>query len=319
MATAQSCSAPLGHHMVFTIPRTASHLLLKLLNLPQQHSVYRHSNNQDGYMFLPAAALRFRQSLPGKAIQEWSEEEKTALKDAMQGSFDDWLGLIEEAEKQGKSTFVKEHLNWMASPAAEARLYGHQKSNSSTTTQFQVHWKTQQISDSRKQDNITYLPDAFLLQEVKPTFLIRHPALTFPSCLRTAMDNEGASSVIDGEKIQQWECTYFWSLSLYTFYIESAAEFDRRSFVDGVKYPIVLDAQDLGDEALVRKYAKAVGLDEEKVRFTWKAAEETELARLGKVEKRMKSTILASSGIEEGKLNAALDIEIQRLTKRSKA
>ncbi|KAL5392997.1 hypothetical protein PMIN06_006380 [Paraphaeosphaeria minitans] len=98
-------------------------------------------------------------------------------------------------------------------------------------------------------------------------------------------------------------------LSLYTFYTKSVAESDRRSFVDGVEYPIVFDAQDLADEALVRKYAKSVGLDEDKVRFSWKAAEETELARLGKIEKRMNSTILASSGIEQGILDAALDTD----------
>lgn len=312
MTTAQSYSSQLGHHMVFTIPRTASHLLLKVLNLPEQHSVFRHSNNLDGYIFLPAAAPRFTRSLPGKPIQEWTEEEKTALKDAMQSSFDEWLSLIEEGEKQGKSTFVKEHLNWMVSPVAEGRLYGHQKSGSSSATQFRVHWKTQQTSDVGKEDNITCLPDAFLLQQIKPTFLIRHPALTFPSALRTAIDNEGILSVLDEEKIQQWECNYLWSLSLYTFYTKSAAKFNRQSFVGGVEYPIVLDAQDLGDEALVRKYAKAVGLEEDKVRFTWKAAEEKEIASLGKIEKRMKSTILASSGIEKGKLHAA-ELETESL------
>ncbi|KAF2441297.1 hypothetical protein P171DRAFT_434964 [Karstenula rhodostoma CBS 690.94] len=310
MTTAQSSSARSGHHMVFTIPRTASHLLLKLLNLPEQSSLYRHSNNLDGYIFLPAAAPRFRQSLPGKPIQDWTDGEKAALKDAMQSSFDDWLSLIEQGEKRGKSTFIKEHMNWMASPVAEARLYGHDESDSSTATQFRVHWKCQETNDEGDEDNITCLPDAFLLKLIKPTFLVRHPALTFPSCLRTAIDNQGASAVLDEEKIQQWECTYLWSLSLYTFYTKSAAKFDRQSFVDGVEYPIVLDAQDLGDEALVKKYAKAVGLDEDKVRFTWKPAEEKELGRLGKMDKRMRSTILASTGIEKGKLQAGeLDTE----------
>jgi hypothetical protein len=296
--------------MVFTIPRTASHLLLKLLNLPNQLSIHRHSNNLDGYIFFPAAAPRFRQSLPGKPIQEWTEGTKTALKDVMQSSFEDWVHLIEEAEKQGKGTFVKEHLHWMVSPVAEARLYGHQKHDSSTATQFEVHWETYHSNNAREEDNITCIPDAFLLQHIKPTFLIRHPALAFPSSLRTAIDNQGIPTVLEDEKIQQWECTYLWSLSLYSFYTKSAIGFDRRSFVDGVEYPIVLDAQDLGDEALLKKYAKAVGLDGNKVRFTWKAADEQELGSLSMMERRMKSTILASSCIEKDKLETEkLDVE----------
>jgi hypothetical protein len=156
MTTAQSSLPRPGHHMVFTMPRTASHLLLKLLNLPNQLSIHRHPNNLDGYVFLPAAAPRFRQSLPGKPIQEWTEEAKTALKDVMQSSFEDWERLIDEAEKQGKGTFVKEHLHWMISPVAEARLYGHQKYDSSTATQFQVHRKMHHSNDAREEDNVTY-------------------------------------------------------------------------------------------------------------------------------------------------------------------
>ncbi|KAJ4344474.1 uncharacterized protein N0V89_012216 [Didymosphaeria variabile] len=290
--------------MVFTIPRTASHLLLKLLNLHEQPSIHRHSNNLDGYIFLPAAVPRFRYCLPGKPIREWTEEEKTTLIGVMQSSFDDWLGLIQEAEERGKSTFVKEHLHWMMNPVAEARLYENEQSDPSSAIQFQVNWKDSQPSEAREGHNVTCLPDAFLLQHIKPTFLIRHPALTFPSNLRTIIDNQSNSTAMTEEKIQQWECTYLWSLSMYKFYVQSTGEFDRRSLVEGVEYPIVLDAQDLGDEALVKKYAKAVGLHEDKVRFTWKATDKEVLSDMGTMEKRMKSTILGSSGIKKDRLRS---------------
>ncbi|KAJ4301097.1 hypothetical protein N0V90_003187 [Kalmusia sp. IMI 367209] len=312
MPTAQQPVHPPGHHMVFTIPRTASHLLLKLLNLPTQPSLYRHSNNLDGYIFFPAASPRFKHSLPGKPIQEWTDDQKSALRKMMQASFDDWLHLIAEAEKQGKSTFVKEHLHWMIDPLAEARVYGYQN-DSSIADNFQVDWKSAEAGVTKNEYNVTCLPDAFLQQRVKPTFLIRHPALTFPSSLRTAIDIQGIEAVLKEEKIHQWECTYHWSLALYKFYTQSASDIDRKSFVDGVEYPIVLDAQDLGDEALVKKYAKAVGLDDEKVQFAWEAAGEEEFSGLGKMEKRMKSTILASSGIEKGKLDAG-DMDIEKLS-----
>lgn len=304
MATAQPTLRGSDHHMVFAIPRTASHLLLKLLNLPEQSSICRHSNGLDGYIFLPAASPRFRHSLPGRPIQEWTEEEKASLRDAMQSSFDDWQTLIEEAELQSKSTFVKEHLHWMVDPCAEDSLYGHKKDNSSIATSFQARCTPNEAGDAKEKYNITCLPDAFLLQRIKPTFLIRHPVLAFSSMLRTAIDNQGLSVVMDEWRIQQWECTYLWSLSLYNFYAKSTANFDHRSRVEGINYPIVLDAQDLGNEAIVKTYAKAVGLAEDKVRFTWTAAGADELHNLGKVERRMKSTILASNGVDKGKLYA---------------
>lgn len=301
------------HHMVFTIPRTASHLLLKLLNLQEQHTLHRLANNLDGYIFFPAAGPRFEYSLPGKPLIEWESEQVLALKSAMQDSFSAWLKFIDESEYQSKGTFVKEHLNWMADPLAEASLYGYQNVSSSNLPDFRLEWPPSQNSSigAKNENNVTCLPDTFLLQRVKPTFLIRHPALTFPSCLRTAIDNQGVESVTKDGDINRWECTYHWSLLLYTFYTNAnAADFDRRSYVDEVQYPIVLDAQDLGDEALVKKYARAVGLDEEKVRFAWKAAGEEEVSKLGKVTKRMQSTILASSGVEKKKLEVSeLDIE----------
>ncbi|KAF1971441.1 hypothetical protein BU23DRAFT_442966, partial [Bimuria novae-zelandiae CBS 107.79] len=298
--------------VVFTIPRTASHLLLKLLNLPAQQTLYRHSSGQDGYMFLSAATPRFRHGLPGRPIREWTKEENGALKDALQNSFDEWLQLVETAELQGKSTFAKEHLNWMVDPLAEAPLYGYDNGDTSSATDFQANWNAMQNLKVKNEYNITCVPDAFLLQRVKPTFLIRHPALTFPSCLRTSIDSQGIPAVIDEEKINQWECTFHWSLSLYKFYTQAAADFDRRSFVDGIEYPIVLDARDLGDERLVRKYAKAVGLNSDKVQFAWEAAREEELSSIGKMERRMKSTILASSSIDKGKLDVG-DLDMERL------
>ena len=294
--------------MVFTIPRTASHLLLKLLNLPEQTSLYRHSNGTDGYIFFPAAAPRFRYCLPGRPVQDWSDEQKDALQEAFQNSFEDWIRLIREAERNDKDTFVKEHINWMVDPLAEASLYKYQNDQTTGLSTFQVRWNSAQGFEPKNESNITCVPDAFLLQHIKPTFLIRHPALTFPSALRTAIDLQGMEAVTNEHKIHQWESTYHWSLSLYTFYSQ-AANFDRKTHVDGVEYPIVLDAQDLGSEALVKKYARAVGLDADKIQFAWKAAGEEESNGLGKMARRMKSTILASSGIEKGKLDAeALDI-----------
>lgn len=67
-------------------------------------------------------------------------------------------------------------------------------------------------------------------------------------------------------------------------------------------YPIILDAADLADQELVRKYARAVGLDPDVVVFEWGVATGEERKGMGEMEGRMKDTLLGSIGVVVGKL-----------------
>lgn len=297
------------HNILFTMPRTASHLLTKLLNLPAQPSLHRPSNNEDGYLFLPAAIQRFRNDLPGKRWEHWTEEEKTGLRKAFRQGFEEWTKLISEAESTVKSTYIKEHLNWLVDVLAEARLFGYDTGH---VESFQVDWRQHTNDPKKSKLNATCIPDEFLIHHVRPTFLIRHPILTFPSSLRTAIDNEGLETVLKAEKTQSWECTFQWTYDLYHFYIQQH-DFDRRSNVESVTYPIVLDAVNLGNEQLVKLYARAIGLDEEEVSSKWEAATENEVKGLGKVERRMKSTLLRSKGVDKGKLSIEGTADLHKL------
>jgi hypothetical protein len=287
------------HNILFTIPRTASHLLIKLLNLSSQPSILCPANNKDGYLFLPALVQRFKNNLTERPIGEWSEADKKGTQEALQAGFDDWVTLIEHAEDDGRGTYVKEHINWLLDPILEARALG---STSPTDVEgFEVSWSGGSKEQERNMLNLTCLPTNFLLNSVKPTFLIRHPALTFPSALRTTIDIEGLSVALASERTQRWECTYAWTLSLYRLYTQTPG-FRRATLVDDIKYPIVLDASDLSNEGMVKRYARAVGLDEEKVQFEWQVAGKEEVEGVGKAEQRMKSTINASKGVDKGKL-----------------
>ncbi|KAF2683328.1 hypothetical protein K458DRAFT_478262 [Lentithecium fluviatile CBS 122367] len=291
------------HNVLLTIPRTASHLLTQLLNLPAQLSIIRSPNRKDGYLFLSVAAQRFRNKLTERPASQWTEEEKQGLQDAFQTGFDDWVALIEEAERQGKGTYVKEHVHWLVDPVAEERLLEGVDATEAEKHVFKLYMpfpNDSPIAESNNLDNITTLPTPFF-SHLSPTFIIRHPALTFPSCLRTTIDIEGLPIALSSPRTQAWECTYSWTLSLYNFYAHHPS-FPRATRVKGVTYPIVIDAADLVDEGLVRVYAKAVGFDEECVRFEWGAAGEEEVGRLGAAERRMKSSILGSRGVESGKL-----------------
>ncbi|KAF1941107.1 hypothetical protein EJ02DRAFT_348489, partial [Clathrospora elynae] len=107
----------------------------------------------------------------------------------------------------GKGTLIKEHVNWMVGVESESRyLHGYRE------------WVTQIPS------NPTCIPDSFF-ENICPTFLIRHPALTVPSLFRTALDNEGLDEVLKAstEKTMRWECTYHWHMTLYKYLITSGS------------------------------------------------------------------------------------------------
>jgi hypothetical protein len=275
------------HHILFTIPRTASNLLTQLLNLPSQPNILRHP--EDGYFFVPALRYRYQHNTFTRPLTYLSEEVRGCLSDALQTSFKAWEEWVVKADNEGRGTYVKEHVNWMINPSVESDFL-HPSHPFELGVEHEVR-------------NPTAIPDDFLLSgRVRPTFLIRHPGLTFPSLLRTSIDNEGLDEVLkeDSAMVMRWECTYTWHIQLYNFLITSDT-YPRVSHVEGIAYPIILDAADLKDEALVRRYAEAVGLESGKVRFAW---EEAGKEGLGMTEARMKDTILASKGVVAGKLQS---------------
>jgi hypothetical protein len=304
------------HNVLFSIPRTASHLLTQLLNLPAQPSILRPSNNKDGYHFLPAIAQRFRRNLTERPISEWSADDKTTFQAALQSSFDAWIALLDSATRSNKSTYTKEHINWILDPALPSGTRQPESADSSFTlnlpsSAFSTSFLVKESHDETR--NLTCLPTPFLLHAIRPTFLIRHPALTFPSCLRTSIDIEGLETAIASERTQRWECTFVWSLALYRLYTDQKEEASNRAtLVDGIEYPIVLDAADLGNERLVGTYTRAVGLDADMVRFQWDVAGVEERAGLGSAELRMKSSIMASRGVQTEKLDGG-DLDVKAL------
>lgn len=282
------------HNILFTIPRTASNLVTQLLNLPVQPSIIRHS--RDGYFFLPALSYRYQHDTFGRPRDEWTGEEQKGMQYALQKSFDAWNDWVVAAEREGKGTFIKEHVNWTIEAEEESRhLYGEIDKKESVSL------------------NPTCIPDAFLLDKVRPTFLIRHPALTFPSLFRTALDNEGQEALLtsSAEKATRWEATYHWHVTLYKFLIASKS-YPSASHDPRIQYPIILDASDLAKRDVVCKYAEAVGLDPALVRFEWAAVSEQEQERLGKVEARMKDTLLKSNGVVLDKLQEVEAVDVEK-------
>ncbi|KAF2119236.1 hypothetical protein BDV96DRAFT_642273 [Lophiotrema nucula] len=292
-------SEPL-HNILFTQPRTASHLLTKILNLDAQPSIHPHSDK--GYFFLKALGVRFRHDLSGKHIDMWSAQENEDYRAALQGSYTEFENWLEEVENTGKGSYVKQHTSWLIEPVSETKfIYGRDSTNAKT---WAINVDSRDEVEHSK-GNETILPSTTLLR-LRPTFLIRHPALAFPSLLRTSIDNEGFEKVLNDEGTQKWEMTLHWTRSLYSWYLTHLSNLEKATKDEVITYPIILDADDISKSALMAKYAAAVGLDPSLIRFEWEAASPEELKGLSKTVQRMKDTILASTKIVEGKDSRAL-------------
>lgn len=98
--------------------------------------------------------------------------------------------------------------------------------------------------------------------------------------------------------------TIHWSRALYDWYkLQSSIN---------PPWPIVLDADDVIDKPeVVRHYCQILGFDQEKLKFEWAPATESELAKMDTVERRMMSAIAASRGIVGGKTAEGLDIDLE--------
>jgi len=289
---------PPQKHLLLSHPRTASNLLLRILAIDEQPGFF--PCEKEGYFFLPTVKHRFKTA--EKHLCEWTSEERSELSDCHQSCFEALQKHAEMAESQGKSVYVKEHAPWLMDPVVETRVMFGQDSV------VEEPWTVRAKEDqTRSEGNETVLPDEVLKQWC-PTFLIRHPALVFPSLYRTAVDLQGAEAAKGDEAYQKLEMTLRWSRRLYEWYVRQLGGADNSAKVDG-EWPLVLDADDvMTDRRVLERYSEIVGLDATKLKFSWSSTGDGEIERMQRFEKRMRSTLLASAGIVQGKTSVGLDM-----------
>ncbi|KAJ4308463.1 hypothetical protein N0V94_009342, partial [Neodidymelliopsis sp. IMI 364377] len=223
------------HHILISIPRTASNLVAHVLNLPSQPCILPHP--RDGYFFLPALSHRFKHSTWTRPYALWTMQEKDEMNSVLEKCSQDWTSWMRQAEGQNKGTWIKEHGNWMIRPEVESAFL-HSPENSTLLDT--------NIDESAGDINInpTLIPPK-LWASVQTTLLTRHPLLTFPSLLRTTLDNEGRTTALSdvGALTQAWESTFRFHMLLYLFLTQQG----RR--------PIVVDASQFRERGFAERYA----------------------------------------------------------------
>ncbi|KAM0345013.1 hypothetical protein ACHAPU_006896 [Fusarium lateritium] len=289
--SAQSEQRP--RYWLLTSPRTASNLLVKMLNLDEQGV---RPANHGGYFFLPSMPRHF--FINEKPMDTWTDEEnKTASKLTQQCS-ENFQDYIAAAEQEGQNIFVKEHTLMLTHPHYENHYMHTPQEVQSEATSLPIRNIAQ---PTRSPFNLTLFPDEFL-KTWNPTFLIRHPALVLPSLYRTCLcDLELDGYKRPGKQPMATEVTLRWQRTLYEFYAEH--------FAGDSVWPIVIDADDVMTcPPLVSKYARLSGLDESKVRYSWDKANEQQLNEMNSGVKRMLSSINASTTIDQSKVAGNMDI-----------
>jgi hypothetical protein len=149
-----------------------------------------------------------------------------------------------------------------------------------------------------------------------PIFLIRHPALAFPSLYRIFLEDEGSEDPYGGKG--RWLSifmTLHWTRRLYDWYTKLYSNETEHTAQQTVTWPLILDADDIiAEPRIVERLAGIIGMDVTKLNFSWAPAKAEELEKLSPLARRMLSTLVASDSIQEQ--NSAANINIDEETKR---
>lgn len=290
---------------IFSSPRTASNLFVRVLALSDQPKVFPGDYAEEDLHFLPAFVHIRKTGLVNKRYSDWTETEKDTLKGMLQDGCDKLLDVLEAARAAGKVAVVKEHLPFLIEPLAREKLV---KKNAAG----EIPWKVQlpEEYDSLPLNlapNETVFPNEFLLTCL-PTFLIRHPMLLFPSYYRKflCVMEKDTKKMQELHKLLDCVFTFKWTRNLYDWYMEAWAKYG--SALQRPK-PIILEADDILVTNVLVRYCELVGLDSSKLTYTWEPVSAAEKALKDPRMLRMKDTLYASTGILENKTAKNLTLE----------
>jgi len=285
------------HVLILTVQRSGSDLLQKLLsqqpdmalNADPNPEIFEKETGTNRYLFNlvtdpDISKMRF---YPGR--DNYTENELDLLKErAYKPCLDRLNNDMVKAEKEGKSTWHKEHSHWLIDPIVGldfARKFG--KIDLDTNRKSSVS-----MPDGQKKTNISIFSDDYLLSNFRAVIVIRHPALSMASQYRrdTLLPKKYNS---DDEYFTflKTRSSMFFQKSIFDFYKRNGREV------------IVIDSDDImnTESGVVKQLCEMTGLDYSKVLSTWEPKSEKFRAELDDdFQRRMTRTIELSNGIIPG-------------------
>ncbi|KAF5860160.1 hypothetical protein ETB97_001865 [Aspergillus alliaceus] len=251
--------------LLVSYPRTASNLLLKVLNIPGQPDII--ANDNGGYFFMNAFMSSAKDGRIYKPADQWTKGECDEVRAAFQDGLDEMEKYSSRAEKENKMLLTKEHAFWLCNPMAFSRMiYG---TNGSHDSFFHLQIPvTYGHSQTYSPNNETVFSDEYL-RTWRFAFIIRHPALVFPSFYR-AMLKMVAIDAVQQEELRgvlETNMSMKWTRMLYDWGMENH---------DTESKPLLLDAHDvIHNPHVLARFCELAGLDPNKLKFEWEKKLET--------------------------------------------
>ncbi|KAL2803305.1 hypothetical protein BJX63DRAFT_440220 [Aspergillus granulosus] len=295
--------------LLVSVPRTASNLLVKILNIQNQPNVL--TNEFSGYFFYPAHRATAWGSLLKKPSAQWSDTKKQEVQAAFQECFNAMELYSAQAQTKNKIMFAKEHASWFTNPAAFDGTHDQNAEHPDNQDMYRLrtpdtYGTTQTFSGLNK----TVLPDEYL-RTWQLAFIIRHPALAWPSMYRAMakastlrqMDDDG----VEGASLASM--TLRWTRMLFDWCLEQS---------DAPGAPMLLDAHDIiHNPQVLRRFCEQVGLDPALLQFEWNETTEDKVNHeiLQNVDRQTGSlfvtTLKGSSSVIKEKAPMTVDIAVE--------
>ncbi|CAG8889741.1 unnamed protein product [Penicillium egyptiacum] len=301
--------------LLVSVPRTASNLLLKILNIRSQPNVL--TNPKCGYFFYDAFMSASKDGRIDKPLDQWPAEAKSETKAIMQECFDKLEDYSTRARAENKIMFAKEHAFWFQNPYFFTNRDAETPEN---MKEFRVSIPERYgSSQTFSANNKTIMPDEYL-RTWHLAFIIRHPALAWPSMYR-AMQKLSKAGFIDDDGMRGASVTNMsmeWTRKLFDWCLEQP---------DESVTPLVIDANDvIHNPGAVVKFCEKAGLDAASMQFEWNDSEKRsenwatanvdpgnpeELALHKTAASIMLSTLEESTGVVKDKAPASVDIDAE--------
>ncbi|KAJ6007548.1 hypothetical protein N7540_011524 [Penicillium herquei] len=301
--------------LLVSLPRTASNLLMKVLNIPDQANFT--TNKKGGYFFYKAFVDVTRSGYTQMPSDKWTEAQKEEARAIYQVCFDNLEKCADEANEAGQTIFIKEHASWLFCPASFQKMVTGVHDEEFFDV-FRAKMPENFGPSTYSLSNETIFSDEYL-RSWQMVFIIRHPALAWPSYWR-AMLKLSEDGIVDHVGLQRTSKTNMamrWSRVLYDWYMEQG---------NGVPPP-VLDAYDLiNNRDAVVKFCKNIGLDPTVLQFEWDAQQNAQSWASDKAKGSagndmeggqiraaniMLSTLTHSSGVVKDKTPINVDIDAE--------
>ena len=218
------------------------------------------TNEKGGYFFYPAFIEAARKGHLARSPEDWSNEDVEAVKGGFQFCIDNLEEWSAKARDENKLLFAKEHAFWIVNPASfQEAVTGHDAPEFSE--QFRISTDAYGPEQSYSPSNKTIMSNEYL-RSWQMAFIIRHPALAWPSIYR-AMIKIAAEGFLDEDGIKgssETNMSLRWSRMLYDWCMEQP---------DLPTPPPVIDAHDLiHNPEVVLRLCEQTGLDKD-VQFEW--------------------------------------------------